>query len=170
MAVGEPGEAPPPGRTVVLGLGNPLLSDDAAGLAVADELERLLAERPIAGVVVARSSRGGFELIDLLAGFQRAVIVDALVTVDPCPGRVHRLAPAQVAGSARLVGSHEVGLATALELAEALGIVMPETVTVFGVEAADVTTFAEAPTPEVAEAVVRLARELHESLAGGGPI
>jgi len=170
LAGGEPVGTPPIERTVVLGLGNPLLSDDAAGLAVADELERLLAERPIAGVEVARSSRGGFELIDLLAGFQRAVIVDALVTVDPCPGRVHRLEPAQVSGSARLVGSHEVGLATALELAEALGIVMPETVTVYGVEAADVTTFAETPTPAVAAAIVRLARELHESLAGGGPI
>jgi Ni,Fe-hydrogenase maturation factor len=32
----------PPARTLVLGLGNPLLSDDAAGLAVAAELTRLL--------------------------------------------------------------------------------------------------------------------------------
>jgi hydrogenase maturation protease len=154
----------------VLGLGNPLLSDDAAGLAVAAELTRLLAERPIAGVEVATSLRGGFELIDLLAGYKRAVIVDAFITDDPCPGRVHRLEPGQVAGSARLVGSHEVGLATALELAEALGIVMPEIVTVYGVEAADVTTFAESPTPAVAEAVVRLARELHESLLSGAPL
>jgi hydrogenase maturation protease len=166
----KPVGTPPIARTVVLGLGNPLLSDDAAGLAVAAELTRLLAERPIVGVEVATSSRGGFELIDLLAGFQRAVIVDALITDDPRPGNVHRLDPGQVAGSARLVGSHEVGLATALELAEALGIVMPETVTVYGVEAADVTTFAETPTPEVAEAAVRLARELHESLLSGTPL
>ena len=170
MAVPEPGGAPPPGRIVVLGLGNPLLSDDAAGLAVAAELTRLLAERPIAGVEVATSTRGGFELIDLLTGFERAVIVDALVTTDPCPGRVHRLEPGQVSGSARLVGSHDIGLAGALELARALGIAMPAIVTVLGVEAADVTTFAETPTPEVAEAVVRLARELHESLSGGRPI
>ena len=167
MAVGEPGGAPPSGRTLVLGLGNPLLSDDAAGLAVAKEFERLLAERPIPGVEVVTSSRGGFELIDLLTGFERAVIVDALITDDPHPGRVHRLEPGQVAGSARLVGSHDIGLADALELAGELGIAMPATVTVLGVEAADLTTFAETLTPAVAEAVVRLAGELHESLARG---
>ncbi len=170
MTVPPPAAGRPPLRTVVLGLGNPLLTDDAAGLAVAAELERLLAERPVAGVEVTTSARGGFELIDLLTGFERAVIVDALTTNDPCPGRVHRLTPYEVAGSARLVGSHDVGLATALELAEALGIVMPATVTVFGVEAADVTTFAETPTPAVAAAIGRLARELHDSLLAGGPI
>jgi hydrogenase maturation protease len=158
------------GRTVVLGLGNPLLSDDSAGLAVAGELARLLAERPVAGVEVATSSRGGLELLDLLAGFDRAVIVDALITTEPCPGRVHRLEPGQIAGSARLVGSHDLGLAKALELGATLGIAMPASVTVLGVEAADVTTFAETPTPAVAAAVARLASELHESLSGGRPI
>ena len=162
--------APPPARTLVLGLGNPLLTDDAAGLAVAAELERLLAERPVAGVEVATSTRGGFELIDLLAGFDHAVIVDAITTDEPSPGRVHRLAPGQVAGSARLVGSHDLSLAAALELARALGVAIPATVTVIGVEAGDVTTFAESLTPAVAAAAVSLARELHESLLAGASL
>jgi hydrogenase maturation protease len=170
MTVPPPVAGRPPLRTVVLGLGNPLLTDDAAGLAVAGELARLLVGRPIAGVEVATSTRGGFELIDLLTGFDRAVIVDALITTAPCPGRVHRLGPGQVAGSARLIGSHDIGLAGALDLARALGVTMPASVIVLGIEAADVTTFAETPTPAVAAAIGRLARELHDSLLAGGPI
>jgi hypothetical protein len=53
-------------RTVVLGLGNPILSDDAVGLAVAGDLERRLAVEPLPGVGW-RPARGSFELIDLLA-------------------------------------------------------------------------------------------------------
>jgi hypothetical protein len=52
----------------------------------------------------------------------------------------------------------------------ALGVALPATVTVLGVEAADVTTFAETATPAVAEAVLRLAQELHQSLSAGGPV
>jgi len=49
-------------RTAVLGMGNPVVSDDRVGLAVAEELRRLLAEAPIEGVAVLESTRGGFEL------------------------------------------------------------------------------------------------------------
>jgi hydrogenase maturation protease len=170
MTVSPPAVGRPPVRTVVLGLGNPLLTDDAAGLAVAEELIRLLAEHPVAGVEVVTSARGGFELIDLLTGFDRAAIVDAFVTPEPSPGRVHRLAPHEVAGSARLVGGHDLGLARALELAATLGIPMPASVVVLGVEAGDVTTFSETMSPAVTAAISRLARELHEALARGDAI
>jgi len=83
-----------PGTTVVLGLGNPVVSDDRAGLAVAAELKRLLEESPIAGVTVLESERGGFELIDLLAGHSRAILIDCLTVASPIPGRVRRKPPA----------------------------------------------------------------------------
>jgi hydrogenase maturation protease len=152
-------------RVVVVGLGNPLLGDDAAGLAVADELERLLAVQPVPGVTVARSYRGGLELLNLVAGFDQAVLIDALLGDDPVPGRVHELDVAGTAGSARLVGSHEVDLATALELGRRAGLAMPAAVRVIGIEAADVLSFREALSPAVAKAVREVARRLHGELA-----
>jgi hydrogenase maturation protease len=152
-------------RVVVVGLGNPLLADDAAGLAVADELERLLAVHPVPGVTVARSYRGGLELLNLVDGFDHAVLVDALVREDPVPGRVHELDAERIAGSARLVGTHEVDLATALELGRRAGLAMPDAVRVIGIEAADVLSFREQLSPAVAEAVHEVARRLHGELA-----
>ena len=152
-------------RVVVVGLGNPLLADDAAGLAVADELERLLAAHPVPNVTVARSFRGGLELLYLLAGFEHAVLVDAIVRDDAVPGRLHELEVERLAGSARLIGGHDADLGTALALGRRAGVAMPSTVRVIGIEAADVTSFREELSPAVAAAALELARSLHAELA-----
>ncbi len=159
----------PVGRTVVLGLGNPVLSDDGVGLAVAAEVKRLLAEEPISGVDVLASTRAGFELIDLLRGYARAIIVDCLTLPDPVPGRVRRLGLDDVAGSARLINAHEISIETAFRLAERLGIPMPEEVEILAVEAEDTSTIGERLTPAVAAAVAPLARAIYEKLRENAP-
>jgi len=150
-----------PPSTIVLGLGNPVLGDDAVGLRVAAALQQLMVDDPLEGVQVLTSTRAGFELVDLLAGATRAIIIDCLEVPDPTPGRVRRLDLKQVAGSARLVGAHDISVAVAFELAAALGIRMPRTVEIYGVEAASTREFEERMTPEVECAVVTLARDLH---------
>jgi hydrogenase maturation protease len=159
------------GRTAVLGLGNPILGDDAAGLAVAADLERRLARQPLPGVEVLTSARGGFELIDLLAGFDRVILVDSLTVPDAEPGRIRRLDLADVSGSARLVCGHEISVATAFELAARLAIPMPRAVSIHAIEVADATTFGETLTPPVAAAVRELARRVWRELQAspGGP-
>jgi hydrogenase maturation protease len=152
------------GRTVVLGLGNPVLSDDAAGLAVAAELQRLLAEAPVRGVDVLVSTRAGFELIDILRGYARAVIVDCIVLPDPRPGRVCRLAVDDVSGCARLVNAHEMSVGTTFRLAERMGVPMPGEVEIIAVEAGDASTIAEGLTPAVQATVGPLAREIYDRL------
>jgi len=153
----------------VLGLGNPLLSDDAVGLRVAAALEQRLADDPAGDVLVVTSSRAGFELIDLLAGATHAIIIDSLEVPDPAPGRIRRLDLEQVAGSGRLVGGHDVSVAVAFELAAALGIPMPQSVEIYGIEAAETREFGERLTAEVEAAVGRLACDLHQQLKQRGP-
>jgi hydrogenase maturation protease len=157
------------GRTVALGLGNPVVSDDGVGLAVVAELKRLLAEAPIRGVDVLASTRAGFELIDILRGYARAIIVDCVVLPDPQPGRVCRLTLDDVSGCARLVNAHEMSVGTAFRLAERMGIPMPGEVEIIAVEAGDTSTIAEGLTPAVQAAVIPLAREIYESLKQNAP-
>jgi hydrogenase maturation protease len=141
-----------------------LRGDDAAGLRVAERIEELLRGQPVADVAVRTSTRAGLEIVDLLAGAARAVIVDCLVTPNPDPGRVHRLPIEACRGSARLVGSHGVSLADAIGLARSAGIGMPEEVEVYAIEAEDVLEIAERLSPAVARAVEELAREIHRRL------
>ena len=162
-------EAAISGRTVVVGLGNPVLRDDGVGLAVAAELQRLLEEAPVPGVDVLASTRAGFEMIDLLRGYSRATLVDCIVIPDPQPGRVRRLTLDDVSGCARLVNAHEISVGTAIRLAEQLGVPMPGRVDILAVEGGDTTTLSEAMTPPVQAAVVPLAREIYEQLRREAP-
>ena len=58
-------------KTLVLGLGNPLVSDDSVGLRVAAELKSRLADRP--EINVDEDYWGGLRLMERLVGYQRAV-------------------------------------------------------------------------------------------------
>jgi hydrogenase maturation protease len=151
-------------RVAVLGLGNPVVSDDRVGLAVAEELRRLLETSPIENVVVLESTRGGFELIDLLSGFSHAVIVDCLTLPDSQPGRVRQLTLENVSGSARLINAHEISIGEAFELARRMGTEMPRTVEIFAVEGGDTSTVSEEMTPLVAACVRPLALQIHAAL------
>lgn len=157
------------GRSVVLGLGNPVLSDDGVGLAVVAALRRLLRHAPIPGVDVLASTRAGFELIDLLRDYRRAILVDCLALPEPQPGRVRRLGLDDVAGSSRLVNVHELSVGVAFQLAERMGIRMPAEMEILAVEAADTCTIAERLTPAVEAAVDPLARRIYEDLKRRAP-
>lgn len=152
-------------RTVIVGLGNPVRADDGVGLAVARELRHLLVLHPVAGVSVRTGERAGFELLDLLRGADRAVIVDCLEMPSPRPGRVRVLAPDDACGAARLVGAHDLSIGAVLDLARLLRMPMPDTVELIGIEAADTTTIREGLTPAVAAVVAPVARWLHDRLA-----
>lgn len=149
---------------IVLGLGNPVLTDDAAGLRVIDELVRMLAVQAIPGVMIESSMRAGFELIDLLHGYRHALIVDCLNIPDAVPGRIRQLTLESIAGMARLVNVHELSIATVFELARRLGIEMPEHVMIYAIEAGDVRTISEELSPAVAAAVRPLAVEIYDRL------
>jgi len=140
------------------------LGDDAAGLRVAEALERRLRDEPIDGVAVRTSTRAGFDVIELLSGCTLALVVDCLEAAEPQPGLVRTLTLDACAGSPRLAGAHGVSLRDAVELSRAAGHPMPEEIEVYGIEGSGGFEITETLTPEVAEAVDRLAGRIHERL------
>ncbi|HEY3355992.1 MAG TPA: hydrogenase maturation protease [Polyangia bacterium] len=147
--------------TLVLGLGNDILTDDAVGLLVA----RAVAARGLPGVIVREAAVAGFDLVDLLEGHARAVIVDAIRTDGGAPGDVYRFTPADLPRPGRLGAVHEIGLLEALELGRALGHAMPGEVVIIGVEARETEVFGEQPTPAVAAAVPVAAQAVLDEIA-----
>jgi hydrogenase maturation protease len=77
-------------KTLVLGLGNPVLSDDGVGIRIARRLEDRVDQRE---VTVMEASQAGLSILDLLAGYDRAIIVDAVQTVGGEAGQVHHFSP-----------------------------------------------------------------------------
>ena len=148
-------------RTVVIGIGNPIASDDGVGIRAVQDFQNAFADERVTCVVC---ERGGLELLDLIKGYDAAVIVDAAKTEASAPGEVTTLIVRQpfTPGSHRSL--HTMELDSALAFGSLMGMQLPEEVTVLAVEAADIETFHEGCTPEVEAAipdvVTRLQREV----------
>ena len=140
-------------KTLVLGLGNPLLTDDGVGLRVARELRTRLCGRP--DVVVEEDYWGGLRLMERMVGFDRSIVIDAICTGGE-PGTI-RCLRVQDMPTQHTASAHDATLSTALSFGHRVGASLPDPddVLVVAVEAADVTSFGEECTPQVDAAIPR---------------
>jgi len=144
-------------RTVVIGLGNPILSDDSVGIHAARALYPRL--EGMGHVEVKELYGGGLVLMEAMAGFKMAVVIDAMVTGAHEPGSVLTMYVGDTGGaddfkcSRNLACGHDTGLAEALEVGRSVGYVLPSEVKVIGIEAADVVNFGENLSPPVSGAL-----------------
>lgn len=138
-------------RTLIVGLGNPLLTDDAVGILIARRLAACLGDR--ANITVEEASVGGLQLAEMLIGYERAILIDAICRPSGVPGTVHCLSPGDFRGSPRAAGLHDMSFVEALNLLRRLGAALPKEIIILAVEAADVTTFGEGCTEAVAQAI-----------------
>lgn len=134
-------------KTLVIGLGNPLLRDDSVGLRVVQSLREFSADHP--DIAIMEDYWGGLRLMEQMIGYDRAIIVDAICT-GATPGTIHLLSPDDIP-TQRSASAHDVNLPTALEFGRQAGAHLPsfENIHLVGIEAADVQTFDESLSPEV---------------------
>ena len=153
-------------KTLVLGLGNSILTDDGVGLRVAAEVEKRN-DRP--GVAVLRSELGGLNLLDLLVGYDKAIIIDAIYTKDGKPGQVYRLNEDSTEASHHANSAHGIDFKGMIELGRRLGLDLPREFVIFAIEAEDTSSFGENLTPAVEESVAvcveSVVQELNHSAA-----
>jgi len=136
--------------SVLVGLGNPLLGDDAAGILLAGEVHRLLGDDKIE---LREAAVGGLELMDLLEGRERAVVVDSILLEGEEPGELFLLDLEGPLAERFDGGSHHLGLLEGLEVARRLGIPMPSFLRVYAIQVEDSFTFREGLTPRVEKAL-----------------
>jgi hydrogenase 3 maturation protease len=108
-------EAPSDARpVVVLGVGSPLRSDDAAGLHVAAALTRELRARPVPGLTVIEAGPAPENFTSEIRRLRPAVvlIVDC-ARMGEAPGSVRVIAPEQIAGVS--FGTHGLPLSVLAE-------------------------------------------------------
>ena len=137
-------------KTLILGLGNSLLCDDGVGIYVAAELKNRV-DRP--EITVMETGVAGLSLLDLLVGYDRAIIVDAIQTVGGKAGQIYRLEPKAFDTAIHTASAHGIDFTTALEFGKKLGLHLPQEIVIFAIEASDVSTFSEECTPEVTRAI-----------------
>jgi hydrogenase maturation protease len=146
-------------RTLVIGLGNPILADDSVGIRVVrDVATRCAGWR---GIDTVELPAGGLRLLDAMEGYDRLIMVDAMVSPDlPVPGRVHRLKPGDLRCTWNAVSLHDMSLETALALGALADLHLPTHIDIFGIEGANLVSFDEELTGDVARAVPGVVEEI----------
>jgi hydrogenase maturation protease len=118
--------------TVIIGLGNPLMSDEGVGIHVLRALAERAGDLPGADLVDAGTS--AMAALHAMAHRRRAIFVDCAF-MGAEPGAVRRFTPSQVSSRKELAGFslHEGDLLDAIELSRQLGE-CPEQVVIFGIQ------------------------------------
>lgn len=139
-------------KTIVVGLGNPILGDDGVGWKVAEEVKQQLDSG--VPVDVDFLSLGGISLMEHLIGYERAILIDA-VTSDQEIGSllVSNLNEMPDYSAFHIASAHDTSLQNAFKLGKSMGISLPREVIVVGVTTDRIYDFSESLSPAVAGAV-----------------
>ena len=146
-------------KTLILALGNPILSDDAVGWEVADRLAAHLEDAEI-----IKSSAATMDVIPRLAGFDRLVVVDAVKLGNAPIGTVHRLSLDDLADTVRLSSPHDINFATAFKMAEGWGYDIPADIRIYAVEVEELSKFSENCTSQVVKKLDSITSEILSDL------
>lgn len=129
-------------KTIVIGLGNPILGDDGVGWRVAEEVRQSI--DPGMQVDVECLSLGGLSLMEHLIGYERVILIDAFIS-DEEPGSIHvsKLSELPNYSAFHITSAHDTSLQDAIKLGKSLGAKLPVDVTVVGITANYVYDFSE---------------------------
>jgi hydrogenase maturation protease len=147
-------------KCVVIGIGNPYLQDDRAGVVVVEQLEQdnLPCQTEVVYTV-------GFEVMDKVRGFERAIIVDACKLGNE-PGSILEVTVDDIFTTHALVNSHAITLGTTLKT----GYVcfpeeMPEDIRIILIEVKDIKEFTQQMSPEVEQATTEVVERIKRLIA-----
>ena len=149
-------------KTLIIGVGNPILSDDAAGIRVGQYLKQRFPD-----LEVIETSEYGIGMLDYVTGYDRLVIIDSIKTGGQV-GEVYKLELADLNPASYYPTSHGVDIATAFKLGQKLGYKIPGHICIYAIEVADNTSFSESCTAAIEASLPSIAEQIikEESLNG----
>ncbi|MBN1868135.1 hydrogenase maturation protease [Candidatus Sumerlaeota bacterium] len=135
-------------RRLLLGLGNDILTDDAVGLLAA----RALRERFGGTVDVVEAGESGLSLLDHVEGYDRVLILDAVVSGQVEVGTVLEFGMDDL-GSPVAPSPHFTGMPEMWALGRRLKLQLPQEIRILALEVARPFVFGESLSEEVAPAL-----------------
>lgn len=130
-------------KCILIGLGNPIMSDDRIGIIVAEKVGKRLPH-----LEVDTSCYGSLDVVDRICGFGKAIILDSMMTQTLSPGTVRRVKLDENV-AIHCSGSHGVGLSEAIEIARACGSQLPSRILIYGIEVRDPFTVGNSLSEEL---------------------
>jgi hydrogenase maturation protease len=151
-------------KTLVIGLGNPILGDDGVGWRIAETVQSH-PDLP-KGIEFDFLAVGGISLMERLIGYDQVILIDAIVTHQHPVGTLHcfKIEDLPSRDIGHLGSPHDTSLQDALKMGRELGAELPEDITVIAIETQNVFDFSEELTPQVAAMTLPAAQRVIDIL------
>lgn len=148
-------------KKMILGVGNPILTDDAIGPKTVDALKK---DYFIPDVTYETAALGGLELVELMNGYDWVVFIDAIKTKDGVPGTIYEFTPEDFKETLHLTNLHDINFLTALKLGAKVGMTTPAKVQILAVEIIEDQVFSNDFTPPLAKRFPEIIVEMNEKI------
>jgi hydrogenase maturation protease len=143
-------------KCVIIGIGNPNLCDDAVGIRIIEEIERLNLSVDTFALFM-----GDFDVLDKILGYDVAIIVDA-IRLGNEPGTIYEFTLEEFS-FIPLSGTHGMNLITTLRMGmEVFGEEIPKDIRIIAVEIEDAESFGKDCTPKVKAAIPKVVKKVLE--------
>ena len=166
-------------KTLILGLGNPILGDDGVGWRVVEEVAKRLPSPPSplprgegrrgeGEVEIDYASLGGLSLMERLTGSDHVILVDSIYTGTKPIGTVSHFALNELLdlNAGHSASAHDTSLRNALNVGRSMKIPLPkdEDVLIVAIEAERVYDFSEKLSEPVETSVPKAVETVLELL------
>ena len=139
-------------------MGNTLLSDDGIGIITKRYLQQRLGE--VNNIDCCETSWGGFKIIDLLKGYDYAIIIDSIKTGLKPMGFIHFLEPSDLLPTLRLTSYHDINFITAIKLANQLQEKIPANINILAIEIGNNNTISENIDPALWDSIYKCSEKI----------
>ncbi len=145
-------------RTVVVGVGNPILGDDGIGLHVVKDLKGRV------DVDIREAYTGGMNLLDIIIGYDRVILVDAVYIEDMEVGEVRTFSLDELE-SAHSSNPHDATLMEAIKSSKRLGEErVPSEIVLVGIRINRVDEFSDILSPQISGSIPEAVKMVLELL------
>lgn len=119
------------GKCLVLGFGSDALADDGIPIRLVQDIRVL---ESLSSITFETSAIGGLDLLDLLEGYEIAILIDTQLTSRRKPGEIHEFTPDNFEETFHLSSQHDLTFHEALRFAKEMGISMPGDIRIIAIE------------------------------------
>ena len=144
-------------RILFLGIGNPILQDDAIGFIVLEKLKGKISSKLFD---FKTEAVGGWQILDILKGYQTVIIVDSVYNNREI-GKVNKMELEDFAQCIRPASPHDLNIFSAIELGEKMGYQMPERFIIFAVTIAPQYYFGDKISDDLKKKLDQIVDEIY---------
>ncbi|MHA1303657.1 MAG: hydrogenase maturation protease [Candidatus Heimdallarchaeaceae archaeon] len=152
-------------KTAIIGLGNPIVGDDAIGIRVLEYIKDKYT-LPSSIEIMVDVSLSGIGLVELFRGFDKIIIIDSMQSGQFEPGTVMRLNPEQFLSALHVSDYHNMDFFTAYKFGQEIFEDLPdnENIVIIGIEIKFVQEFSDQLTKEIQEKFIEIVNQVYQEI------